>query len=471
MIMKTAILGIALLAGLPAMAQTNQPAVEDFKPSSLNQPGQQYPQVNSERRARFRIMAPQAQSVTVNIGRTQLTKDENGAWVGTSQPLDEGFHYYHLTIDGATVNDNGTLCFYGSSRLESGIEIPAHDQDFYTMKDVPHGQIRQNRFYSKISNSWRRIFVYTPPDYDKNTTARYPVMYLQHGGGEDETGWPVQGLTDIIMDNLIADGKAKPFIIVMASSSVGGGGGRGGARGMGAPGAAAPGGAAPAGGAPGAAPAGGTNQAPGAGAGGGRGGMGGFGGVGGGAFGRIMTEEMIPFIDANYRTLADQPHRAMSGLSMGGMQTRQITLANLDKFSHIGLFSGGTISMDDVTNTPGFKDKVKLVFVSYGSREIGGNRGAGGGRGPAAAGDAGAPAARGAAVSAAGETNQASGAMAAARGGRMGGGGGRGNPQASADALKAAGINSVFYVSPDTAHEWLTWRRSLYQFAPLLFRD
>jgi enterochelin esterase-like enzyme len=466
MFMKTAILGVALLAALPAMAQTNQAAVEDFKPSTLNQANQQYPQVNSERRARFRIVAPQAQSVTVNIGRTQLTKDESGNWVGTSQPLDEGFHYYHLTIDGATANDNGTLTFYGSSRLESGIEIPAQDQDFYTMKDVPHGAIRLNRFFSKIGNGWRRIFVYTPPDYDKNTTARYPVLYLQHGGGEDETGWAVQGLTDIIMDNLIANGKAKPFIIVMASSSVGGGGGRGGARG-GAPGAAGPGGAAPAAGAAGATAPGATNQPAGAVAGGARGGMGGFGGVGGGAFGRVMTEELIPFIDANYRTLADQPHRAMSGLSMGGMQTRQITLANLDKFSHIGLFSGGTISMDDVTNTPGFKEKVKLVFVSYGSREIDGSRGAGAGargRGPGAAGDAAAPAA---AVSA---TNQPAGATGARAGG-MGGGGGRGNPQASVDALKAAGINSVFYVSPNTAHEWLTWRRSLYQFAPLLFRD
>ncbi len=462
--MKTAILGVVLLAGLPAMAQTNQPVVEDFKPSTLNQANQQYPQVNSERRARFRIVAPQAQSVTVNIGRTQLTKDESGAWVGTSQPLDEGFHYYRLNIDGATANDNGTLTFYGSSRLESGIEIPAQDQDFYTMKDVPHGAIRQNRFFSKIGNSWRRIFVYTPPDYDKNTTARYPVLYLQHGGGEDETGWAVQGLTDIIMDNLIASGKSKPFIIVMASSSVGGGGGRGGARG-GAPGAAGPGGAPAAGGAGATAP-GTTNQPAGAGAGAGRGGMGGFGGLGGGAFGRVLTEELIPFIDANYRTLSDQPHRAMSGLSMGGMQTRQITLANLDKFSHIGLFSGGTISMDDVNNTPGFKEKVKLVFVSYGSREIDGSRGAGAGargRGPGAGGDAAAPAATG--------TNQPAGAAAAPAGGRMGGGGGRGNPQASADALKAAGINSVFYVSPNTAHEWLTWRRSLYQFAPLLFRD
>jgi hypothetical protein len=468
-LMKTKLTLLAFASALSTqfcVAQTNEPA-NDWKSSSWNQANQPYPQVNSQGYARFRIVAPQAQRVSVNLGGVTLTKGEDGAWVGTTaRPLDEGFHYYHLTIDGATVNDGGTLCFYGSSRLESGIEIPAHDQDFYAVKDVPHGHILQDRYYSKVANGWRRIFVYTPPNYDKNPNTRYGVLYLQHGGGEDETGWPVQGKTDLIMDNLIAEGKAKPFIIVMESSSVGGGGGRGGARGMGAPG-----GAGPAGGGPGAAPAGGG---PGAAPAGGRGGMGGMGG-GGGGFGRVMTEELIPFIDANYRTLADQAHRAMSGLSMGGMQTRQITLANLDKFSHIGLFSGGTISMDDVNNTPGFKDKVKLVFVSYGSREIGGNRGGGraaGGRGPGAAGEVAAPAGSGPGAVAAGETNQAPGAMAGARGGRMGGGGGRGgDPQVSVDALKAAGINSVFYVSPNTAHEWLTWRRSLHEFAPLLFKD
>ena len=404
---------VAVITGGTCFSQEGLPAItaDDWKPSTLNQPGQQYPQVNSQGYARFRIMAPNAQSVTVNIGRTQLTKGNDGVWTGTtSQPLDEGFHYYHLTIDGATVNDNGTLCFYGSSRLESGIEIPAHDQDFYTLKDVPHGTMRQDRFYSRIGNGWRRIFVYTPPDYDKNTSARFPVLYLQHGGGEDETGWPVQGLTDIIMDNLIANGKAKPFIIIMASSSVGGPrrGGRGGV-----PGAAM-----------GAVPNAGSRAGDMA-----RGMRGGRGGIANmdfnSGFGRVLTEELIPYIDANYRTLADQPHRAMAGLSMGGMATRQITLANLDKFSHIGIFSGGSISMDDVNNTPGFKDKVKLVFVGYGSRELNN---------------------------------------------RVGGGVG-GDPKLNTEALKQAGINSVFYVSPNTAHEWLSWRRDLHEFAPLLFTD
>ncbi len=407
---------VSVLSSQLCVAQTNEPA-SDWKASSWNQPGQQYPQVNSQGYARFRIVAPNAQSVTVNIGGVRLIKGEDGVWTGTTpQPMEEGFHYYHLSIDGAAVNDPGTLCFYGSSRLESAVEIPAHDQDFYALKDVPHGHILQDRYYSKVANGWRRIFVYTPPGYDKNPNTRYGVLYLQHGGGEDETGWPLQGKTDLIMDNLIAEGKAKPFLIVMESSGVGGGGPRGGARGVGARG-------------PGAAPAGGTNQTRGATEGGRGGRMGGRGGVANmdftSGFGRLLIEDLIPYIDANYRTLADQPHRAMAGLSMGGMATRQITLANLDKFAYIGIFSGGSISTDDVDKAPGFKQKVKLVFVGYGSIEL---------------------------------TN------------RVGGGVG-GDPKVNTEAIKQAGINSVFYVSPNTRHEWLTWRRSLHEFAPLLFRD
>ena len=270
--------------------------------------------------------------------------------------------------------------FYGSTRWESGIEVPAQDQDFYALKDVPHGQLRQILFPSKSTNTSRRAFVYTPPDYDKDQTRRYPVLYLQHGWGEDETGWGSQGHANLIMDNLIAEGKTKPFIIVMT-------------YGM-------------------------TNDIR----------LGGLANFDIGPFQTVLVDELIPYIDANFRTLADQPHRAMAGLSMGGMETRQITLKNLDKFSHIGLFSGGSISPADVNSTPGFKEKVKLVFVSYGSRELENRRG----------------------------------------GGRGGFGG---DPKASAEALKQAGINSVFYVSPNTAHEWLSWRRSLRQFAPLLFTE
>ena len=410
--MRTAFLGFALLsllAGLPAAAQTDpplSPPVEDFKPSVLNQPGRQFPQVNSERRVRVRVVAPQAQSVTLDFlggAKYPLTKGDDGAWTGVTRPQDEGFHYYQLVIDGAGVPDPNTLYFYGGSRWGSGVEIPAKDQDFYALKNVPHGQLRQVHFYSKSASANLRCFVYTPPDYEKDPSRRYPVLYLQHGGGEDETGWGSQGHTGRIMDNLIAAGKARPFIIVMANSYI--------------PGAAGPGrGPAPAGQGGAAAPARPAGAAPAAG--------GAPAGPGGGfrfnfsAFERVLIDDLIPFVDANFRTMTDQPHRAMAGLSMGGMQTRQITLANLDKFSHIGIFSGGSIAPADVSDMDAFKQKAKVVFFSFGGRE----------RGAASA-----------------KTN--------------------------ADALKQAGVNSYYYESPETGHEWQPWRRSLHQFAPLLFAD
>ncbi|MGP8198770.1 MAG: alpha/beta hydrolase [Limisphaerales bacterium] len=373
---------------------TNEPA-DDWKPATSNQQGKQHPQVNSERRVRARVIAPDAQSVKLDLGGVKypLTKGDDGAWMGVSQPQDEGFHYYQLVIDGAQVPDPGSLYFYGASRWGSGIEIPAKDQDFYAVKNVPHGELREVLYFANSTNSTRRCFVYTPPDYDKDPNKRYPVLYLQHGAGEDETGWGNQGHANLIMDNLIADGKAKAFIIVMENGGGIGGPRRGGASTNAAATAA-------------------TNGAP-----------AGVVGPGGrvfnfSAFEHILIYDLIPYVDANYRTLSDQPHRAMAGLSMGGMQTRVITMANLDKFSHIGIFSGGSISPTNITDMAAFKEKVKVVFCSFGGRE------------------------RGAAKA-----------------------------KADADALKQAGVNSLYYESPLTAHEWQSWRRSLYQFAPLLFQD
>jgi enterochelin esterase-like enzyme len=431
--MKTAIISLALLpllSGFPAMAQTPQPdstpqapPIEDFKPASSNQSGKQYPQVNSERRVRARVVAPQAQNVQLDLGgvRYPLAKSEDGAWVGESRPQDEGFHYYQIVVDGAQVPDPGSLYFYGASRWGSGIEIPAQDQDFYALKNVPHGQLREIHYFSKSSNSIRHCFVYTPPDYEQHPHKRFPVLYLQHGAGEDETGWGHQGHANLILDNLIAEGNAKPFIIVMENG--GGIGGRG-PRGGGPPGAGPSGG-----------PAGGTN---GAAAGGSAGGPGRRGGFGGGlnfsAFEHVLIDDLIPYIDVNFRTIADQPNRAMAGLSMGGMQTRQISLAHIDKFSHIGVFSGGSISTNDISDLASFKKKVKVVFISYGSREL--------------------------------DPSNRRGGPGGGRGGGFGG-----DPKVNVDALKAAGIDCHFYISPQTAHEWQSWRRSLNQFAPLLFRD
>ena len=383
-----------ILSSDVCIAQTNEPA-NDWKPAPSNQAGKEYPQVNSEGRVKFRIVAPEAKSVGCTFrDSSEFKKGEDGAWYGYTRLLDEGFHYYMLKIDGAEVPDPNSLFFYGAGRWGSAVEIPAKDRDFYALKDVPHGQLREVWYFSKSSNTNRHAFVYTPPGYDKDTRKRYPVLYLQHGAGEDETGWGRQGHAGWIMDNLLAEGKTKPFIIAM---EFGGNPFAAGAR-------------RPTNAPPASASASRTNNA----AGPERRPAFNFNFS---AFEHALIDDFIPYIDGNFRTIADQPHRAMAGLSMGGMQTRTITLAHLDKFSHIGVFSGGSIGLTNITDMATFKKKTKLVFVSYGGKENG----------------------------------------AAAK--------------ANVEALKQAGINSVYYESPETAHEWQSWRRSLKEFAPLLFKN
>ena len=376
------IVSSVFFGGILFSFSSNAQVVEDFKPSGVNQIGKEFPQVNSEGRVRVQISAPEALKVQLDIGAVKydLKKDEKGVWTGESAPQDEGFHYYQLNIDGASVPDPGSLYFYGASRWGSGIEVPAQDQDFYALKNVPHGQVREHIYYSEVNKAMRRCFVYTPPGYDKNTKKRYPVLYLQHGGGENETGWSSQGRANLIMDNLIAEGKAKSFIIVMDNGTWTMSGPRRSEGGTWPPKGWADG------------------------------------------FTNTLLKDIIPMIDASYRTLANQKNRAMAGLSMGGMQTRVITLANPDVFSQVGMFSGGSFSEEDVKNAPGFRQKIKLLFVSFGSREL--------------------------------------------ENSRMGFGG---NPKENTEKLKELGMNTHFYVSPKTAHEWQTWRRSLYQFAQLLF--
>ncbi len=372
---KYSILFILMLVmlGNVCFAQTSPAEIkEDFKPSSLNQPGKEYPMVNSQGYARFKVDAPEAKSVVVSLGLggtkggTPLAKAEDGSWMGTTAgPMDEGFHYYHLTIDGGVFNDPGALNYYGSVRWESGIEIPAHDQDFYALKDVPHGKVEQILFPSPSTKTSRRAFVYTPPGYGKDSKMRYPVLYLQHGWGEDETAWSNQGRANLIMDNLIAEGKIKPFIIVMT-------------YGM-------------------------TNEIK----------FGsGFRNFDFTQFQTVLVDELIPYVDANFATKADQPNRAMAGLSMGGMETKNITLSKPEVFSHYALLSGGTYAPDEIKD----KSKVKLIFLSCGSKE------------------------------------------------RPDG------IKSSVEALKSAGFNAVSFISEGTAHEFQTWRRSLKELAPLLFK-
>lgn len=342
---------------------------EDFVPSELNQPGQEYPMVNSQGYARFRVNAPDAKSVVVSLGLggrggTVLRKNKDGVWEGTTDgPMDEGFHYYHLTIDGGVVNDPGAKNYYGSVRWESGIEIPAHDKDFYALKNVPHGNVQKILFHSPSTNTERVAYVYTPAGYEKGNK-KYPVLYLQHGWGEDETAWSNQGHANLIMDNLIAEGKCKPFIIVMT-------------YGM-------------------------TNEVR-------WGRMGEFKWDG---FQTVLMDELVPYVDSHFRTIAKRDSRAMAGLSMGGMETRMATLARPEVFGWWGLFSGGTYAPKDLEG----KQTPKYIFISCGSKE---------------------------------------------------------NPdrvKAAAEELKVAGFNADSHVSEGTAHEFLTWRRALKEFAQKLFK-
>ena len=347
---------------------------EDFKPSATCQPRQQYPQVNSQGYVRFRVQAPAARYVIASAGHgghmggTVLKRQEDGSWMGTTlAPEDEGFHYYTLSIDGAQVVDPGTHSYYGGARWMSGVEVPAKDEAFYADRtDIEHGNVQKVLFPSHVNgNQLRTAYVYTPAGYEKGKK-RYPVLYLQHGWGEDETSWPVQGKAGLIMDNLIAEGKALPFIVVMT-------------YGM-------------------------TNDVV-------------FGrpfdrNQVAEDFGKVLIDELVPYIDSHFRTVADRKHRAMAGLSMGGMETHAITLAHPEVFGHWGILSGGMYTPEEIKD----KKPADYIFISCGGKEY---------------------------------------------------------PdrvrQAVAD-LQAAGYNAEGYVSEGTAHEFLTWRRSLYRMAQKLFK-
>ena len=359
-----------------------------FRPSTVNQSGKLFPQVNNEGKVRVQISAPDANYVQLDIGgiKYDLTKDNNGLWTGESAPQDEGFHYYQLNIDGASVPDPGSKYFYGAGRWGSGIEIPASDEEFYELKNVPHGMVSEVPYYSDITKSHRRCFVYTPPCYEENKNKQYPVLYLQHGSFEDETGWSQQGRANLILDNLIAENKAMPMIIVMDNgyafrpqeeNSV-------------------------------------QNST--------RPAM---------VFEEVIIKEVVPMIDKRFRTIDDRESRAIAGLSMGANQTMRIIMGNLDKFAFYGGFSGtANYPSSDVIDVDNFLDgafkngakvneQIKVLWLGVGTKEA--------------------------------EVFPKS-------------------IEAFRNMLNKQGINHIFYESTDTAHEWHTWRRSLYQYAQLLFK-
>jgi enterochelin esterase family protein len=380
---------LAVLSGTVCHAQSGQPAsADEYKPSKVNQPGKAFPQVNSQGKVRVSIPAPLANKVQLDIGgvKYDLVKDDKGVWTGESAPQDEGFHYYQLNIDGASVPDPGTTFFYGAGRWGSGIEVPSSDQDFYAWKDVPHGLVSECNYYSAITQSRRRCFIYTPPGYEKDLSTRYPVLYLQHGSFEDETGWSSQGRANLILDNLIAEKKAVPMIIVMDNGYAY---------------------------KPQSVENTEKNTRPLS------------------VFEDVLMQEIIPMTDSRFRTLPDRKYRAIAGLSMGANQTMRIIMNNLNSFSSYGGFSGtsnypSTAEIDPATFLDGkFNDgkalnkQINIFWLGLGTKE------------PAPF---------------------------------------PGSVGAFKSMLEKQGIKYVYYESPGTAHEWLTWRRCLHEFAQQIFK-
>jgi enterochelin esterase-like enzyme len=396
--MKMKLVGIVVMA----VASVCYAQEGNFQPASTNVLDAQYPRVDSESRVQVRIKAPDAAKVKVNFWsgpKMDMEKQADGFWTVTTPPQAPGLHYYAINIDGIDVNDPGSHTFYGGSKDASAVEVPEAGATYYLPQDVPHGQVREVWYNSSVTGSWCHALVYTPPDYDKKAAVRYPVLYLQHGGGEDETGWTKQGKVNFILDNLIASKSSKPMIVVMANGY---------ARRAGQP----------------------TPQ-PG-------------GGMGSPAmmqamqqmmttFDEDVTKALIPFIDTTFRTVPDRDHRAMAGLSMGGMQTFVVTFNHLDMFSYIGGFSGaGGMSMRGgpapdlktlyngaMADPAAFSKRVHLLWVGVGTEE------------PA----------------------------------QM-----RAGIQSFHKLLEDGKVQHIFYESPGTAHEWQTWRRDLKDFAPRLFK-
>ncbi len=369
-----------------------QNSVENSQPASTNIGNGKYPLVTSDLRVIFKINAPDAEKVQIDLGKLyDLTRDEEGLWTVTTEPQDPGFHYYDLVIHGVAVADPSSDSFFGVNKMSSGIEIPEKGVDFYTVKEVPHGDVSAKWYYSNTTGKWRKFYIYCPPGYDNDTDKNYPVLYLQHGGGEDETGWVRQGRVDIILDNLIATGKAVPMLIVMENSNAVKPGETG--RGM------------MMGGAPG------SNEWM----------------SGPSTFKEVLINDLIPFVDKTYRTISDRDHRAMAGLSMGGFLTVNTVFEYPETFSYLGAFSGGmrvtaednfeTLYNGTLNDADDFNEKFKVFFQSIGTDE-----------GPWP------------------------------------------RVKQNYEVLLERGINNVYFESPGTAHEWLTWRRSLHAFAPLLFK-
>jgi enterochelin esterase-like enzyme len=302
-------------------------------PATTNVRNAKYPQILPDNRVVFRLKAPAAKQVQVDLGRKyDLVKDTSGVWSVTTDTISRGLHYYSLLLDGLAVADPASDTFYGMGRMASGIEIPNRSGNFYALKDVPHGDIRVKRFFSNVTNSWRQAYIYAPPGYEANATEKYPVLYLLHGGGEDESGWAKQGKTDLILDNLLAEKKAKPMLVVMLDGNMGGPGGLAGFSEN-------------------------TLQ----------------------AFEKEMKQTVIPFVESNFRVAPGANNRALAGLSMGGLQTLYAGARNTEMFAYLGVFSSGFFANNPKLSDPQYSfmktnagtinQNVKQLWLSMGGPE------------------------------------------------------------------------------------------------------
>ena len=403
------LIAVALICCALVQSASSAPAADPSPPAASNVPGAATPAIHADRSITFTLKAPEARTVQVaggdglGKGPFAMTKDAEGVWSVTTPPAVPGFHYYWFVLDGVPVNDPSSETYFGYNKETSGVEVPEEGANYYAIADVPHGEVRAKWYLSKVTGEWRRAFVYTPPGYDKNPQTRYPVLILQHGSGENETGWTRQGDAQFILDNLIASAKALPMIVVMD---------RGYAVRTATP-VVKPGPGAPL-----------ANAR-----------------IAFSTFEDVIIQDLIPMIDASYRTIPDREHRAMAGLSMGGMQTLFIALRHLDRFAYIGSFSGPIVPNLDsrqplgngppppfdtktayegaFANPSAFNERVKLLWLGVGTAE------------PEMF---------------------------------------RTDIGAAAQALKQAGVRLVYFESDGTAHEWQTWRRDLNDFAPRLFR-
>lgn len=396
--MRRILVLILSMLALPCVAQTP----DLFERATTNVWGAEYPRVDAQGRVEIRFKAPQATAVRLNFWsgpKVDMVKQPDGFWTVTTAPMAPGLHYYTLIVDGADVSDPNSQAFFGGSRYASAVEVPEAGETYYAINPVPHGQVREIWYSSTVTGSWRHALVYLPPKYDSESRKRYPVLYLQHGGGEDETGWIRQGRANFILDNLQAAGHAKPMIVVMAYGY---------AQRAGEPPEDLSG-----------KPFGSPEM---------RAAIQKMVAV----FDADVTQALIPFIDATFRTIPDREHRAMAGLSMGGMQSFQITLNHPELFSYIGGFSGaGSLltaehELNPKTDFNGafsdpaaFAHKYHLLWLGVGTQE---------------------------------PERMRQGLLSLHA------------------ALEKAHIEHVWYESPGTDHEWQTWRRDLRDFAPRLFR-